>query len=166
VKDLAEAARFLGRHDRIDADRISLMGGSYGGFMVLAGLAFFPELWAAGVSIVGIANFRTFLRNTGPYRRQWRVVEYGDPEIDGDFLDEISPVHHADQIRAPLLVIQGANDPRVPQDEAEQIVHAVGRTGGIAQYLLFRDEGHGIVKLPNRLKANTAMVKFLREHGA
>jgi dipeptidyl aminopeptidase/acylaminoacyl peptidase len=133
--------------------------------MVLAGLAFFPDLWAAGVSIAGPANLRTFLERTGPYRREWRAAEYGDPEADGEFLEEISPLRQADRIRAPVLVIQGANDPRCPQEEAEQIVHAVGRAGRVAQYLLFRDEGHGIVKLQNRLKANEAIVRFLQEYG-
>lgn len=163
VRDLAESTRFLAGTGRIDPDRIAVMGGSYGGFMALAGLTFFPDLWSAGVSVCGIANFRTFLKNTGPYRRSWRIAEYGDPERDAEFLDSISPALHADSIRAPLLVIQGANDPRVPRDEAEQIVHAVGARGGIAQYLLFRDEGHGIVKLENRHKAWEAVVRFLAD---
>jgi dipeptidyl aminopeptidase/acylaminoacyl peptidase len=165
IKDLAEAARFLREDGRVDADRLSLIGGSYGGFLVLAGLAFFPELWSAGVSIAGPANLRTFLERTGPYRRQWRAAEYGDPAADAEFLDEISPLHRADRIRAPLLVIQGANDPRCPQEEAEQILHAVSKGGGVAQYLLFRDEGHGIVKLENRVKAYEAVVRFLEAHG-
>jgi dipeptidyl aminopeptidase/acylaminoacyl peptidase len=166
VKDLAEAATFLGNGGRVDGDRISLLGGSYGGFMVLAGIAFFPDLWRSAVDIVGIANFKTFLEETGPYRRKWREAEYGTIEEDGDFLDEISPVHHADRIRAPLLVIQGANDPRVPQAEAEQIVAAVRANGGHADYRLYDDEGHGIVKLPNRIDAYEAIVEFLLEHGA
>jgi len=166
VSDLAAAAEFLKASGRVDGDRLALMGGSYGGFMVLAGLAFHPDLWAAGVDIVGIANFRTFLKNTGPYRRKWRIAEYGDPVEDAEFLDRISPVHHADRIRAPLLRIQGANDPRVPTEEAEQIVSAIRERGGTAEYLLFPDEGHGIVKLPNRLKAYEAITRFLEEHTA
>jgi len=165
VRDLAECARFLREDGRVDGGKLSLLGGSYGGFMVLAGLAFFPDLWASGVDLCGLANFRTFLANTGPYRRDWRIAEYGDPEEDGEFLDSISPVHHADRIRAPLLVLQGANDPRVPPDEAEQIVRAVERHGGVARYLVFPDEGHGIVKLPNRLKAWEEVVRFLTEFG-
>ncbi len=165
VTDLACAAKFLREDGRVDADHLSLLGGSYGGFMVLAGLAFHPELWSAGVSLCGIANFRTFLEHTGPYRREWRAAEYGDPVKDADFLDRISPVHHANRIKAPLLVIQGANDPRVPVSEAEQIVDAVSLTGGTAEYLLFDDEGHGIVKLDNRLKAWEAVVRFLENYG-
>ncbi len=166
VTDLAHAAKFLREDGRVDATRLSLLGGSYGGFMVLAGLAFHPELWSAGISICGIANFRTFLEKTGPYRRGWRAAEYGDPVEDAEFLDRISPIHHADKISAPLLVIQGANDPRVPADEAEQIVHAVSRAGGVAQYMLFKDEGHGIVKLENRLKAWESVVRFLEKYGS
>jgi dipeptidyl aminopeptidase/acylaminoacyl peptidase len=165
IEDLAKAAEFLKSDGRVDGGRLSLLGGSYGGFMVLAGLAFHPELWSAGVSICGIANFRTFLSNTGPYRREWRAAEYGDPTADADFLDEISPVNHADRIKAPLLVIQGANDPRVPPDESEQIVRAVKEAGGVARQMLFADEGHGIVKLDNRLKAWEAVVDFLEEFG-
>jgi len=166
VTDLAAAAEFLKASGRVDGDRLALLGGSYGGFMVLAGLAFHPDLWVAGVDIVGIANFRTFLTKTGPYRRKWRIAEYGDPVEDAEFLDRISPVHHADRIRAPLLRIQGANDPRVPTEEAEQIVSAIRERGGTAEYILFPDEGHGIVKLPNRLKAYEAIMRFLEEHTA
>ena len=165
VTDLAHAAKFLREDGRVDADRLSLLGGSYGGFMVLAGLSFHPELWSAGVSICGIANFRTFLEKTGPYRRAWRAAEYGDPVTDAEFLDQISPVHHADKIKAPILVIQGANDPRVPVSEAEQIVSAVTAAGGVAEYKLFADEGHGIVKLENRLTAWEAVVRFLENYG-
>ena len=164
VTDLAAAAEFLKASGRVDGNRLALLGGSYGGFMVLAGLAFHPDLWAAGVDIVGIANFRTFLEKTGPYRRKWRIAEYGDPVEDAEFLDRISPVHHADRIRAPLLRIQGANDPRVPTEEAEQIVSAIREGGGTAEYILFPDEGHGIVKLPNRLKAYEAITRFLEKH--
>ena len=98
------------------------MGGSYGGFMTLAAVTTYPDLWAAGVDIVGIANFVTFLENTGPWRRKLREAEYGSLEADADFLREISPIHHVERITAPLMVIHGANDPRVPVGEAEQIV--------------------------------------------
>ena len=135
------------------------------GVFSIFGLAVRGSHWAAGVSIAGPANLRTFLESTGPYRREWRAAGYGDPEEDGEFLEEISPITRADWIRAPLLVIQGANDPRCPPQESERILHAVQRSGGVAQYLLFRDEGHGIVKLPNRIKAYQAVVRFLEEHG-
>lgn len=161
VKDLAESARWLAREGYADEKRIAVMGGSYGGYMTLAALTTYPEMWAAGVDIVGIANFVSFLENTGSYRRYLRTPEYGDPETDLDFLREISPLTHAAKIVAPLMVIQGANDPRVPRSEAEQIVSAVKTRGGTVDYLLFEDEGHGVVKIPNQIKAYTRIGDFL-----
>jgi dipeptidyl aminopeptidase/acylaminoacyl peptidase len=161
VKDLAEAARWLAREGYADEKRIAVMGGSYGGFMTLAALTSNPELWAAGVDIVGIANFVSFLENTGAYRKHLRTPEYGDPEKDLEFLKEISPLTHVDRIVAPLVVIQGANDPRVPRSEAEQIVAAVKGRGGSVDYILFEDEGHGVAKIPNQIKAYTRIGDFL-----
>ena len=137
------------------------MGGSYGGYMTLAALTTYPEMWAAGVDIVGIANFVSFLENTGAYRRHLRTAEYGDPEKDLDFLKEVSPLTHVDRITAQLFVIQGANDPRVPQSEAEQIVAAVKARNGVVEYILFPDEGHGVAKIPNQIKAYTRVGDFL-----
>lgn len=164
VKDLAEAARWLAREGYSDPRKIAVMGGSYGGFMTLAALTSHPDLWAAGIDMVGIANFLTFLENTGAYRRHLRIAEYGDPEKDGAFLREISPLSHVERIRAPLLVIQGANDPRVPPSEAEQIVEAVRSRGGVVEYILFEDEGHGVSKIPNQIEAYTRAGDFLDAH--
>lgn len=164
VADLKAAAEWLRQSGRVDAARIAVMGGSYGGFMVLAALTTYPEVWAAGVDIVGIANFETFLRNTGAYRRHWRIPEYGDPERDAGLFRRISPIHHADMISAPLMVIHGENDPRVPLNEAEQIVAAAQRRGLPVEFLRFADEGHGIVKLQNKLVAYPAIGEFLDQH--
>jgi dipeptidyl aminopeptidase/acylaminoacyl peptidase len=163
VKDLIEIGRWIQAQDDLDGDRIALMGGSYGGFMVLAGLTEAPDLWAAGVDIVGIANFVTFLENTGDYRRALREAEYGSLEHDRDFLEEISPINKVDRIEAPLLVSHGANDPRVPLSEAEQIVARLEELGRTVELMVFDDEGHGIVKLVNRRKAYGRVVEFL-EH--
>ena len=140
------------------------MGGSYGGFMVLAALTEYPDLWSAGVDIVGIANLVTFLENTGSYRRKLREPEYGSLEEDGDFLRSISPIHKADRITAPLMVVHGKNDPRVPVGEDEQIVASVRQNGGRVEYLLYEDEGHGLAKLANRLDAYPRIAAFLDEH--
>jgi dipeptidyl aminopeptidase/acylaminoacyl peptidase len=140
------------------------MGGSYGGFMVLAALTEYPDLWSAGVDIVGIANMVTFLENTGAYRRALREPEYGSLEKNRAFLESISPIHKAEQIVAPLMVIHGKNDPRVPVGEAEQIVERVKNNGGAVQYLLYDDEGHGLAKLKNRLNAYPKVAAFLDEH--
>lgn len=163
VADLAYAARWLRDSGVADPARIAVLGGSYGGFMVLAALTSYPDLWTAGVDIVGIANFVTFLEHTGPWRRHLREAEYGSLEHDRAFLESISPIHKVDRIRAPLMVIHGANDPRVPIGEAEQIVASIRERDGVVEYLRFEDEGHGLVKLANRLICYPAIAQFLDE---
>jgi dipeptidyl aminopeptidase/acylaminoacyl peptidase len=161
VEDLAYAAYWLRERGH---GRIAVMGGSYGGFMVLAALTEYPELWTAGVDIVGIANLVTFLQNTGSYRRSLREPEYGSLERDHDLLEFISPIHKAEKIAAPLMVIHGKNDPRVPVGEAEQIVERVRGNGGTVEYILYEDEGHGLAKLKNRLDAYPKIAAFLDRH--
>jgi dipeptidyl aminopeptidase/acylaminoacyl peptidase len=161
VADLAAAVRWLGEQGIAEPQRIAVMGGSYGGFMVLSALTTYPDLWAAGVDIVGIANFVTFLENTGPWRRKLREPEYGSLEHDRDFLEAISPIHHADAITAALFVVHGANDPRVPVGEAEQIVAALRARNVPVEYLRFEDEGHGLIKRANRIKAYPEIARFL-----
>jgi dipeptidyl aminopeptidase/acylaminoacyl peptidase len=161
VRDLAHAAQWLRQKGH---GRIAVMGGSYGGFMVLAALTEYPDLWTAGVDIVGIANLVTFLENTGSYRRALREAEYGSLERDRALLESMSPIHKADNIRAPLMVIHGKNDPRVPVGEAEQIVERVRENRGTVTYLLYGDEGHGLARLKNRLDAYPKIAAFLDEH--
>ena len=161
VKDLAHAAYWLRERGH---GRVAVMGGSYGGFMVLGALTEYPELWSAGADIVGIANLVTFLEHTGSYRRRLREPEYGSLEEDREFLKSISPIHKADKIAAPLMVIHGKNDPRVPVGEAEQIVESVRGNGGAVEYLLYEDEGHGLAKLKNRLDAYPKIAAFLDRH--
>jgi dipeptidyl aminopeptidase/acylaminoacyl peptidase len=161
VKDLAHAAEWLKENGH---ERVAVMGGSYGGFMVLAALTEYPELWSAGVDIVGIANLVTFLENTGSYRRALREAEYGSLRSDRALLEAMSPIHKAHRVRAPLMVIHGKNDPRVPVGEAEQIVERVRKNGGTVEYLLYEDEGHGLLKLGNRLDAYPKIAAFLDEH--
>ncbi|MFB6300334.1 MAG: prolyl oligopeptidase family serine peptidase [Halobacteriales archaeon] len=163
VNDIKAGVEWLGTNDRIDPDRIVAMGGSYGGFMVLASLTEYPELWAAGIDIVGIANFVTFLENTGSWRRELREAEYGSLEEDREFLEEISPINNIDRIRAPLMVLHGANDPRVPVGEAEQIVEKASEHVPVEK-VIFDDEGHGFSKLENRIEAYRRIVGFLDEH--
>ncbi|MCC7370382.1 MAG: S9 family peptidase [Chloroflexi bacterium] len=164
VRDLAEAARWAARAGLAHPRRLAVMGASYGGYMVLAALTENPELWAAGVDIVGIANFVTFLENTGPWRRHHREVEYGSLAHDRAVLEAISPIHKADRIVAPLMVIHGANDPRVPIHEAEQIVQTLKSRGRTVEYLRYEDEGHGLAKLKNRLTAYPQVADFLERH--
>ena len=161
VADLGAIHDFLVREGVARKDRIAVMGGSYGGFMVLAALTHQPERWAAGVDIVGIAHLGTFLKNTGAYRQRHRAAEYGDPVKDAAFFEETAPLNRADRIRAPLMVIQGRNDPRVPMSEAEQIVAAARKNGVEVEYLLYDDEGHGLAKLRNRLDGYAKAADFL-----
>jgi dipeptidyl aminopeptidase/acylaminoacyl peptidase len=164
VADLAHAVYWLRDSRRADPARIAVYGGSYGGFMVLAALTTYPDLWAAGVDLVGIANFVTFMENTGPWRRHLREAEYGSLEHDREFLESISPIHRVEQIRAPLLVIHGANDPRVPIGEAEQMVARLRALGRTVEFLRLDDEGHQIAKLKNRLVAYPLAAEFLSRH--
>jgi dipeptidyl aminopeptidase/acylaminoacyl peptidase len=129
--------------------------------MVLAGLAFQPDLWAAGVDIVGISDLVTFLENTSDYRRAHREREYGSLERDREFLAEASPLRHADSIRAPLFVIHGRNDPRVPVTEAEQLVANLSRRAVPHELLVYDDEGHGLARLKNKLEAYPQAIEFL-----
>ena len=164
VRDLKAGVEWLQDHPDVNPDRIVAYGGSYGGFMVLAGLTEYPDLWAAGVDFVGIANFVTFLENTGDWRRELREAEYGSLEDDREFLESISPINNIDQIEAPLFVLHGENDPRVPVGEAEQIVEQAREQGVPVRKLIFEDEGHGFSKLDNRIEAYEAVVEFLDEH--
>ena len=132
--------------------------------MVLSAITTYPELWAAAVDVVGISNFVTFLENTSPYRRSHREGEYGSLEHDRDFLTSISPIHHVDKITAPLMVIHGANDPRVPLNEAEQLVNALQVRNVPVEFLVYEDEGHGLVKLKNILDAYPKMADFLEKY--
>ncbi len=147
----------------LDPARAVLWGGSYGGYMTLAGLAFQPDLWAAGVDIVGISNLITFLENTSEYRRAHRQREYGSLTDDRDFLREASPLTHVEAMRAPLFVIHGRNDPRVPLAEAEQLVGSLKRHGVRCELLIYDDEGHGLARLANQLDAYPRAIQFLDE---
>lgn len=145
-------------------ERIGVIGGSYGGFMVLAAITTYPDLFDAAVDIVGIANFVTFLERTGPWRRKVREDEYGSLERDREFLEAISPLHRADRIRTPLMVVHGENDPRVPLYEAEQIVGALERRGVPVDFLRYDNEGHGLVRRENRREAYLHAAAFFERH--
>ncbi|MFB6220446.1 MAG: prolyl oligopeptidase family serine peptidase [Halolamina sp.] len=164
VKDLKAGVEWLHDHPDADNDRIVAYGGSYGGFMVLSALTEYPDLWAAGIDVVGIANFVTFLENTSDWRRSLREAEYGSLAEDREFLQEISPTNNIERIDSPLFVLHGENDPRVPVSEAEQVAEDAREQGVPVRKLLFPDEGHGFSKLANRIEAYSAVVDFLDEH--
>lgn len=166
VKDIGALLDWIAKQPELDEKRVCVYGGSYGGYMVLASLCHYSERLRAGVDIVGISNFVTFLKNTKSYRRDLRRVEYGD-ERDPDmfaFLEAISPTTQAHRIQKPLFVAQGLNDPRVPATEAEQIVATVKERGIPVWYLLARDEGHGFSKMVNIEYYHSAVSVFLESH--
>jgi dipeptidyl aminopeptidase/acylaminoacyl peptidase len=165
-KRLDSVADLAALHDHLptlglDPARAALWGGSYGGYMVLAGIALQPDRWAAGVDIVGMSSLVTFLENTSGYRRQAREREYGSLEHDRDILTAASPITYLDQMRAPLFVIHGANDPRVPLSEARQLKAAYDARGLPCELRVYPDEGHGLTKRSNRLDAYPAAIDYL-----
>lgn len=161
VKDIEYLVKHLNESQLVNPEKIAVMGGSYGGFMVLACMCFYPELFVAGVDIVGIANLVTFLENTAPHRRALRESEYGYLDQDRKFLESISPINHIEKIIAPLMVIHGANDPRVPLNEAHQVKDKLKKLGRKVELLVYEDEGHGLGKLKNILDAYPKIVQFL-----
>src|SRR5436190_2897080 len=164
VKDLAAAVDWLKTKGGADPKRIAVMGGSYGGYMTMAAITLYPDLWAAAVGTVAITNWETFLQNTSGYRRRQREVEYGRLDKDIDFLRRISPIRKIDRIKTPLFVISGRNDPRVPFSEGEQMVDALRKRGAVVEYKLYDDEGHGISKLKNRLDLYPRVADFLDKY--
>jgi dipeptidyl aminopeptidase/acylaminoacyl peptidase len=166
VKDIGALLDWIARQPELDASRVGVMGGSYGGYMVLASLVRYGDRIRAGIDVVGISHFGTFLKNTESYRRDLRRVEYGDerdPKM-ADVFERISPLNNAAKIRSKLFVAQGRNDPRVPYTEAEQIVKAVRANGQPVWYLLFADEGHGFRKKSNNDYFGAASVLFWQQH--
>ncbi len=162
--DTIEAKKYLQSLDYVDPDRIGIIGGSYGGYMVLSALAFKPGEFKVGVDIFGVANWVRTLESIPPYWESFREALYqevGDPATQRDFLVETSPLFHADKIDVPLMVLQGANDPRVIKPESDDIVAAVKKNGVPVEYVVFDDEGHGFSKNKNRIEGYGRIREFL-----
>jgi dipeptidyl aminopeptidase/acylaminoacyl peptidase len=166
LSDIEDAARHIRTQWRVGdrSPKIGVYGGSYGGYSTLAAMTIFAGAYDAGVSVVGISSLMTFLMNTAPYRRALRVSEYGDPEKDKDALERLSPIRYVDKIAAPLMLIQGATDPRVPVGEATQFYEAMTKKGLPAELILFPDEGHGMRKRPNQVLAMGHTLRFFEQH--
>lgn len=165
--DVVASKDILAAMDWVDAERVGIIGGSYGGFMVLAALAFEPGVFEAGVNIFGVSNWIRTLESIPPWWEAQRVALYnemGDPAEDRERLHRISPLFHAVNIQRPLMVLQGANDPRVLQVESDEIVEAVRENGVPVEYVLFQDEGHGFVRRENEIEAYRRIREFLDEH--
>jgi dipeptidyl aminopeptidase/acylaminoacyl peptidase len=161
LRDFEHAAAYLRGLDWVDPARIGVFGGSFGGFATLSCVSRLPTLWAAAVSIVGPSNLVTFVRSVPPTWLRYMAQWVGDPETEAGFLMARSPITHADQIVAPLFVIQGANDPRVVQAESDQIVASLRERGVDVRYDVYEDEGHGFTKRENQSKAIGDTADFL-----
>src|SRR5690606_24812396 len=166
IDDVGAVLDWLEARPEFDATRVGIYGASYGGFLVLASLVTYPDRFVAGCDVVGIANLVTFLENTRGYRQALRRPEYGDERDPAtrEFMLAISPLTHVDRIEAPLFVAHGANDPRVPVSEAEQIVNALRERGKDVWYMLAPTEGHGFRQQINRDTFYVAMAMFFERY--
>ncbi|HET7461164.1 MAG TPA: prolyl oligopeptidase family serine peptidase [Longimicrobium sp.] len=165
VKDIGALLDWIARQPELDASRVMVTGGSYGGFMTLAVATTYNDRVCCSLDVVGISNFNTFLKNTEAYRRDLRRVEYGDERVPemARFFEQTAPLNNAGKINRPLFVVQGGNDPRVPRTEAEQMVARVKQNGSPVWYLMARDEGHGFRKKANVDYQFYATVMFMRQ---
>jgi dipeptidyl aminopeptidase/acylaminoacyl peptidase len=164
VRDIKACVDYLVNNHLADPKRIGITGGSYGGYMTMAGITEYPDLFAAGVDLFGIVNFMTFFQHTQPWMAAISTIEYGDPATQKEMLDRLSPIYKLDRIKAATMVQHGANDTNVPVIEAEQIVKTLKDRGVPVEYILFPDEGHGWRKIPNRIRSTVEMVRFFQEH--
>lgn len=164
VHDLAAGRRWLAEQPGIDGARIAVMGQSYGGYMVLAAITEYPELWRCAIDLYGIGDFGTLLEATGPWRRAHRAAEYGDPVRHRALFDRISPLRHLERATMPLLVLHGKRDPRVAIGESEQVVGALRRLGRTVVYETFDHAGHGFVRAADKARVYRAVADFLAAH--
>ena len=160
VKDIKSSVDYLVSNKIADPRRLGIMGGSYGGYMTMAGLTEYPDLFKAGADLFGVVNFETFFANTEPWMAAISRVEYGDPKTQADLLRSLSPIHKVDQVKAATIVLHGANDTNVPVVEAEQVVNNLKRRGVPVEYVLFPDEGHGWRKVPNRIRSTVEITRW------
>ena len=165
--DVSDGVQYLIEKGIADKDRVGIYGGSYGGYVVLAGLCFTPDLYACGVDYVGVSNMFTCLADIPPYWEPYREMMYemdGHPEKDKELLESVSPVFHADKIKAPLFVAQGAKDPRVKKAESDQIVEALNKRGVDVLYMVKENEGHGFRNEENKMEFYSEMEKFFAQY--
>jgi len=164
IDDIRACVEYLLGAGVADPQRIGIMGGSYGGYMTMAGLATFPDLFAAGANLFGVVNFETFFAHTEPWMAAISKSEYGDPETERDMLRDLSPIHKLDRVKAATLVLHGANDTNVPVVEAEQVVERLQQQRVPVEYILFPDEGHGFYKTANRIRSSVAVVRWFTRY--
>ncbi|WP_029617064.1 S9 family peptidase [Pseudorhizobium marinum] len=164
VADLREIRMAIGARADVDDSRIGVFGRSYGGFMVLSALTEDPDLWKLGVDFYGVGNFLTHLLATGPWGRQQRAAEYGEPAVMREALERFSPINRIARMKAPLLIVHANRDPRVPMGQSEDIYSCLSGLGHDCQYLRVDHEGHGFARRDNRLKVFSTFARFLAHH--
>lgn len=166
ITDIEDAARFIRKSwsKKDQSPKVGIIGGSYGGYSAFVGMTLFAGAFDAGVAVVGMSDLVSFLKNTAPYRRHLRTSEYGDPEKDLEALKKLSPINYLDQIKDPILIVHGANDPRVPAGEAIQIFNAMKEKGLPGELILFADEGHGVRKRKNRAIYYSKIFDFFEKY--
>jgi dipeptidyl aminopeptidase/acylaminoacyl peptidase len=164
IKDIKSSVDYLVAQKIADPGRLGIMGGSYGGYMTMAGLTEYPDLFKAGADLFGVVNFETFFANTEPWMAAISTVEYGDPKTQLDLLRRLSPINKVDQVKAATIVLHGANDTNVPVVEAEQVVNNLKQRGVPVQYVLFPDEGHGWRKMPNRIRSTVEVTRWFANY--
>ncbi len=163
IKDIQSCVDFVVQQGYADPRKLGIMGGSYGGYMVMAGITEFPDLFAAAANLFGIVNFETFFQHTEPWMAAISTIEYGDPLTQADLLRRLSPIHKIDRIKTATIVLHGANDTNVPVVEAEQVVESLRRRNVPVEYVLFPDEGHGWRRTPNRIRSTVSIVRWFEE---
>ncbi|HKD44631.1 MAG TPA: S9 family peptidase [Candidatus Angelobacter sp.] len=164
LEDVVAAADWMKKTGYIDPKKIAVMGGSYGGYLTMMAVTKTPDLWGAGVAIVPFVNWFTEIENEDPLLRQYDLATMGDPVKDKSRLRERSPIYFVDQIKAPLLLLAGGNDPRCPHTEAEQVAAAIKKRSGAVEFKVYENEGHGFAKLENQIDAITRVADFLKKY--
>jgi dipeptidyl aminopeptidase/acylaminoacyl peptidase len=163
-RDVYDSAQYLIKSGVGARDRLGIVGGSYGGYVVMMAVTEYPDTFAAGANLFGIVNFETFFAHSTPWMGAISGGEYGDPKTQADLLKRLSPIHKLDRVRAAMLVMHGANDTNVPVVEAQQVVDTLKKNGREVEFVLFPDEGHGWRKIPNRVKSTVTIAEFFRRH--
>ena len=164
LEDVIFAAEWIRKTGFIDPKKVAVMGGSYGGYLTMMAVTKAPDLWAAGVPVVPFVNWFTEIENEDPLLREYDIATMGDPMKDKARLQERSPINFVDQIKAPLLLLAGGNDPRCPKTEAEQVASAIKKRNGVAELKVYENEGHGFAKIENQIDAYTRVAEFLKKY--
>jgi dipeptidyl aminopeptidase/acylaminoacyl peptidase len=164
LEDVISAADWLIKTGYVDAKKIAVMGGSYGGYLSMVAVTKAPDRWAAGVPIVPFVNWFTEIENEDPLLREYDMATMGDPMKDKERLKDRSPIYFVEQIKAPLLLLAGGHDPRCPRTEAEQVASAIQKRKGIVELKVYENEGHGFSKLENQIDSLTRIADFLKKY--